>query len=39
MRFHLALEKPSHMFSLRNVCFIVPIEDLLILTYLNHTHA
>lgn len=36
MRLYLALEKPLYM--LRNVCFIVPIEDLFILTYLNYIH-
>lgn len=37
MRFYLALEKSLHY--LRNVCFIVPVEDFLfILTYLNYTH-
>lgn len=36
MRLYLALEKPLYM--LRNVCFIVPIEDLLVLTYLNYIH-
>lgn len=36
MRLYLALEKPLYM--LRNVCFIVPIEDLFVLTYLNYIH-
>lgn len=36
MRLYLALEKPLYM--LRNVCFIVPIEDLFILIYLNYIH-
>lgn len=37
MRLYFALEKPLYM--LKNVCFIVPIEDFLfILTYLNYTH-